>query len=368
MPKYQHRIELHRLFLVERRGNTFIVAPKGDPAGFANLNFNMEHAGLLALLAKNPNTNVLVDLGGSNYFGAKILGAMSEWADQAQSQGGEFAVCALSADMKELLRIFDFEDRWKQYPTREAAVKAVVKESPLQVVGSHLVTYGFAACLLAALGLSFLPWGEYYNEYLNQRDYATVTRIWDDMNQLKSANAPPSEWRKLQSRASRELDAIVPQLDARAGTDTEQALVAQCLLFAVKDNILKRLLVRTNRLDQYRPTDSSKEIFWVHTSIYIEKARRIMQGEDTSDLNFPQESEIVHLANGNGTEGQGMPQQPLIDNPAVPIKEPMDVPANHPIDTPLVFPINLRELPPDVPGSASLPRRPAVAERPPTLR
>ncbi len=75
MPKYQHRISLHRLFLVELRGNTLIVSPKGDPA-FANMNFNIEHAAILPLLGKEKYQNVIVDLR-FNYFGRENSGSLS---------------------------------------------------------------------------------------------------------------------------------------------------------------------------------------------------------------------------------------------------------------------------------------------------
>jgi anti-anti-sigma regulatory factor len=295
MPKYQHRIDLHRLFLVEERGDTIIISPKGDPAGFANLNFSTEHAALVGLLGKNPPRNVLVDLGGSNYFGAKILGAMSDWESQTEAQGKQFAVCALSDDMRELLRIFDFEDRWKQFPTRESAIKAIVKESPAQAMRSHWRAICVFCLMMLMVGLSFVPWEQYYARYVNEKDYQTVMQIWADMESLKATNAPPAEWRKLQSRAKRELEPMVERLESRAGATTGHGRVAQCLLFATRDNILKRLLVQKDRMDLYRPTSPEKEIFWVHTSIYLEKARRVMNGQDTSDLNFPQATEYIAL-------------------------------------------------------------------------
>lgn len=317
MPKYQHRIDLHRLFLIESRGDTIIVSPKGDPAGFANLNFSTEHAALVALLAKGPSKNVLVDLSGSNYYGAKILGAMSEWSDQTHAQGKQFAVCALSPDMKELLRIFDFEDRWTQFPTREAGIKAIVKESPFQSLRTHWKALGAFACVMLLVGLSFLPWREYYAQYVNERDYHTVMGIWGDMQTLKATNASPVEWRKLQNRARRELEPLVVRLESRAGTRTPQARVAQCLLFATRDIILKRLLVQKSRLELYRPTTDGKEIFWVHASLYMEGAKRIMQGEDISHLNFPQETDdsSVAMAQENGEEPFDPPPEPHDESP-----------------------------------------------------
>jgi len=287
MPKYQHRIDQHRLFLVEERGDTLIVFPKGDPAGFANLNFNIEHAAVLALLKNGKQKNVLVDLSASNYFGAKILGAFSEWADVVKAKEGKFALCELSSDMKELLHIFQFDEQWQQFETREEAVKEIVTETPLEVVQSH---WKSLACLFVAvlfLAAWYSPWQQYYARYVNQRDYETVLAIWEKMQSLTESNASPAEWRKLQNRAHRELAPIVPELGKRAGTQSPQARIAQELLFATRDNILKHLLVKTDRLQLYEPTGPKKEYFWEMTAMHMEKARLLMNGQDASHVKIP---------------------------------------------------------------------------------
>ncbi len=287
MPKYQHRIELHRLFLVERRGDTLIVSPKGDPAGFANLNFSVEHAALLGLIEKDGYQNVLVDFSASNYFGAKILGALSEWANRVESKGGRFAICELSDDMKELLHIFQFDGQWQQFSTRAEGIGAIVTETPLQKLRFNWKPLTFVACTFLAIGLSFVPWNQYYARKVNQRDFQTVAGIWDDMQKLKAQNAPPIQWRKIQNRAQRELRDILPELEDRAGTETRQARIAQHLLFVSRDYILKQLLVQKDRLDQSRPIGPDKEFFWQMASVHMAKARRLMDGRDPLKVKFP---------------------------------------------------------------------------------
>lgn len=287
MPKYQHRIDSHRLFLVEQRGDTLIVAPKGDPAGFANHNFNLEHAALLALIRNESRKNLLVDLSSSNYFGAKILGAFSDWSDAVEEQGGKFALCELSPDMQELLKIFQFEGRWQQFATREEGSKAIVTETPIEVMRHHWKQSAFLVCAVMIVGMSFLPWREYYLSYLNQRDYQKVQVIWGEMQRLKTQNAPAPEWRKLQRRAQRELAPLVPDLQKRAGRQTRQTELAQYLFFAVQHNILKHLLVKQSRLSLNRPLAAQKERYWIATEIWMEKARLILNGGNPNDINFP---------------------------------------------------------------------------------
>ncbi len=287
MPKYQHRIDLHRLFLVEQRGDTLIVSPKGDPAGFANMNFNVEHAALLALLEKDRYQNVLVDFGASNYFGAKILGALCEWADRVESKGGRFAVCELSHDMQELLHIFQFDGTWQQFPTRAEGIGAVVTETQMEKLRMNWKALTFVVCTFLAIGLSFVPWNQIYARHINQRDFETVIGIWDDMEKLRAENAPPPEWRKIQSRARRELPPLIPELDKRGSTKTRQGRIAQHLLFVSRDYILTHLLVQQDRLDQSRPLGPEKEFFWQMGEVHVAKARRLMDGRDPFKVKFP---------------------------------------------------------------------------------
>lgn len=287
MPKYQHRIDTHQLFLIEQRGDTLIVSPKGDPAGFANLNFNLEHAALLSLIQKEQRKNLLVDLSASNYFGAKILGAFSDWSDAVEAEGGKFALCELSHDMQELLKIFQFEDRWQLFDTREEGIKAIVKESAREVLWHKWKQLAFLASAAVFVGMAFLPWNEYYFRYLNERDYQKVHVIWVEMQELKAQNAPAPEWRKLQNRAHSELAPLLPDLEKRAGRRTRQMQLAQALYFAIRDNILKHLLIKQNRLSLYRPVGPKKEEFWLMTAAHMEIARRILHGEDPDTVEFP---------------------------------------------------------------------------------
>ena len=288
MPNYHHQIDKHLLFPIERRGDTLIVAPKGDPASFANLNFNLEHAALLQLLKTGPYQNLLVDLSGSNYFGAKVLGAIAEWAKRIAERGGQVAVCGASGDMRELLHIYGFELQWPQFPTREAGIKAIVKESSLQSVKRQWKLGVFLLCLVAVVGAGYLIQPYYSDHVANQRDYQTILAVWEDMEALKAANAPPVEWRKLEARARGELEPIVDDLEDRAGTHSVEAQAAQCLLRVSKHYILDRLLVERNRLDLDVPSSPIHEIHWKTTAVYLEFARRHLNGEDTSDLALPQ--------------------------------------------------------------------------------
>ncbi|MCA9072670.1 MAG: hypothetical protein KDA84_27295, partial [Planctomycetaceae bacterium] len=182
---------------------------------------------------------------------------------------------------------FQFEDRWQQFGTREEGIKAIVKETPMQVMRYHWKQMAFLACALVFLGLSYLPWNEYYLRFLNERDYQKIHAVWVDMQKLKAENAPPPEWRKLQNRAHRELTPLVKSLEKRAGRQTRQAQLAQALYMAVQHNILKHLLVKQSRLSLARPLDPKLEVYWQMTAVHMEKARLILVGKNPDRVSFP---------------------------------------------------------------------------------
>lgn len=331
MPTYQHQIDKHLLFPIERRGDTLIVTPKGDPGSFANLNFNLEHAALMDLLKTGPYRNLLVDLSGSNYFGAKVLGAIAEWSKRIAEREGQVAVCGVSSDMQELLHIYGFEAQWKQYPTREKGIKAIVKESSLQSLKRQWKVGLFALLLLAGVGVGYWLRPYFTDHFKNERDYQTIMGVWEEMQALKAANAPSVEWRKLKGRANREFEPILKDLHDRAGSETPEEQAAQCMWHASQNYILNRFLVDLDRMDLDVPIDPKHEVHWETTGVFLLKARRLLDGEDASDVVFPHEvdakpqdaAEAVPLVDGppNPNAPDPKPMEPNLPNPD---KTPMD--------------------------------------------
>jgi anti-anti-sigma regulatory factor len=306
MPSYQHHIDKHQLFPIDRRGDTLIVTPKGDPCSFANLNFNVEHAALLGLLKNGPYRNLLVDLSSSNYFGAKVLGAIAEWAKRVAEREGQVAVCGASSDMRELLQIYGIKDQWPLFPTREAGIKAIVKESSLQSIKRQWRLGVFLVLILAGAATGYFLEPYFSDQYKNERDYRIIVAIWDEMQILREKNASAVEWRKLRGRAEREIEPLLKDLNSRAGSHSTQARAAQCLLHAGQNCILKRLLADVDRFDLDTPADPKYEFFWALSESYLTAARKILDGKSASSVSFPQQE---YDSTGTQTE-EGAPPGP----------------------------------------------------------
>lgn len=347
MPSYLHQIDKHVLFPIERRGNTLIVTPKGDPCSFANLNFNLEHAALLEYLKKGPYRNLLVDLSGSNYFGAKVLGAIAEWAKVVVEREGQLAVCGASGDMRKLLHLYGFESQWPLYPTRDGGIKAIVRESSLQSLRRQWKMAAFLVCFLAALGAGYYLQPYFTDRVKNERDYKTIMGIWEEMQVLKAANAPPVEWRKLRRRAKRELEPILDDLNDRAGTQSAQGRAAYCLFQASKNFILNRFLEDIDRLTLDVPTDVKHEFYWQTTAVFLAKAKRHIEGRDDSDLRFPQENYNPLDTPEDAPPGEEKPLDATVPLPAEkpPVTTEPTLPQEPPADSTQSLPVEDHQTP-----------------------
>jgi anti-anti-sigma regulatory factor len=115
------------VFLARLEGNTLVVTPRGDAIGFRDSDVANELRTLLGLAGLPGIVNLLVDLGSSNYFGKTMMTSISELGERFQITGGQTALCEVSPQMTEMLRIMKLEDLWMTFDTRKSALKALHK-------------------------------------------------------------------------------------------------------------------------------------------------------------------------------------------------------------------------------------------------
>ena len=68
---------------------------------------------------------LLVDLGGTEYFGSAMIGAIFELRRPVVQNGGRAALCNASPQMHEVLRVLKIDSEWPYFETREAALEAL---------------------------------------------------------------------------------------------------------------------------------------------------------------------------------------------------------------------------------------------------
>ncbi len=119
--------QFHKVFLARLEGNTLVVTPRGDAIGFRDSDVANELRTLLGLAGLPGIVNLIVDLGSSNYFGKVMMTSISELGERFQITGGQTALCEVSPQMTEMLRIMKVEDSWLTFDTRKSALKALRK-------------------------------------------------------------------------------------------------------------------------------------------------------------------------------------------------------------------------------------------------
>jgi anti-anti-sigma factor len=71
---------------------------------------------------------VVVDLSQTTFFGSSFIEVLFRaWNRIHTKPGGQFAICGLSPYCTEILQITNLDQLWKLYPTREAAVQALLQ-------------------------------------------------------------------------------------------------------------------------------------------------------------------------------------------------------------------------------------------------
>lgn len=114
----------HKVFLAELQGDTMIVSPQGDAAGFRDTDISHELKTLLELVDDPRVANLLVDFGRSNYFGSIIIGAIHNLGVKVRAGGGKLGMCDISDEMLETLKTLKLDTIWTTYDSRKAALKA----------------------------------------------------------------------------------------------------------------------------------------------------------------------------------------------------------------------------------------------------
>lgn len=114
--------------LSEQRG-VLIVIPRGDAVGFRDMDVEQELQEILSRIDGDDIRRVVVDLGGSSYFGSVMIGAVNAIGKSARDQGGEMAICNASSEMKAVMAAMKLDELWEQFDSRSDAMKAVKRAS-----------------------------------------------------------------------------------------------------------------------------------------------------------------------------------------------------------------------------------------------
>jgi anti-anti-sigma factor len=115
------------IFSREARGTTLILNPLIHLGSLHEPEIAHETAELLELVNGNKGepTNLVIDLAHGEYLGTAMLGAIVKLWKRVSQRGGRLALCSVSENVQQVLRVTKLYTVWPIYPSRDQALTAI---------------------------------------------------------------------------------------------------------------------------------------------------------------------------------------------------------------------------------------------------
>ncbi|MFQ5734661.1 MAG: STAS domain-containing protein [Planctomycetaceae bacterium] len=110
----------NKVLQYERNDDTLVVSPAGDSLRVEETALAKEVARLHEML--DDAKNIVVDVGGSPYFGSLVLGSLIALCKRVTDAGGKAALCNASEGMRESLQIMKIDTIIPYFATCEEAL------------------------------------------------------------------------------------------------------------------------------------------------------------------------------------------------------------------------------------------------------
>ena len=194
------RAREHTILPVEPRGDTVIMRPGGDLAGYSRTEFSGELSRVKSLFQSAPGRrtfrNLIVDCSGSAYFGSEMIGHLVD-IRKSIPEDGVMALSGLSPDMEAGLKVMKLDQMWMTFDDREAAARAIASEPFREKVGRNRRQLGILAALGVVLAIVLLftltPIGEWIFGYGPANDYDRVAGYVESWQNLRKGDPSPTE-------------------------------------------------------------------------------------------------------------------------------------------------------------------------------
>ncbi|MFH5806149.1 hypothetical protein [Alienimonas sp. DA493] len=230
------------IFPVETFGDTLIVLPKGDKAGFGEADFRVECTRVAAALRDPMYKNLVLDFTLTNYVGGNVIEELQRWVAQVREQGGRAVACEVSDDMRKGLEVSRRADDWEFFDTRDDALHAVARETPGQklVRWAPSIATAVTVLLLIALGAWLLT-----GRQTERRHYAALEEIWRDYAKIRKRTPEVRDWAVQTEPLVERLDGQIAELTELLPTEYS----ARNALLAVARSRMRPILVEPRSPD-----------------------------------------------------------------------------------------------------------------------
>jgi anti-anti-sigma factor len=114
-----------QIFAREVHGKTLVLNPIIHLGSIHEPEIAHETEDLLDLLKQSPATNLVIDLGRGDYLGTAMLGAVVKLWKRVSQGGGRLALCNVSDNVWQVLRVTKLQTVWPIYGNRDQALAAL---------------------------------------------------------------------------------------------------------------------------------------------------------------------------------------------------------------------------------------------------
>ncbi|OYW24456.1 MAG: hypothetical protein B7Z55_02140 [Planctomycetales bacterium 12-60-4] len=233
------------MYLAERWGDTLVVVPMGDAAGFSVTAVASEMSVVKSLVESEATKHLVVDLSRGNYFGSIVLGNLISLGTVIRDRGGRIALCGASTDMQDVLRLMKLEQMWEMYPDRTAAMR-VISDIP---VGQKLWSQRKVFAIIAALVVAMLIFIYAPRPKYGRSQYEELSKMWQEV-ESRRALAGVDEWQRLRQKTEKRINAIVDQLESRNRQRGPKG-VESYVIFAGRDHLVPSMGSESQDLIDY---------------------------------------------------------------------------------------------------------------------
>jgi anti-sigma B factor antagonist len=116
------------IFSRETRGRTLILNPLIHLGSLHEPEIAHETAELLEMIVNRQSdepANLVIDLAHGEYLGTAMLGAIVKLWKRVSQRGGRLALCCVSENVLEVLRVTKLYTVWPIYPSRDQALTSI---------------------------------------------------------------------------------------------------------------------------------------------------------------------------------------------------------------------------------------------------
>lgn len=113
------------IFTRELHGTTLLLNSQTNLGSLHEPEIAHEAEDLLHLINESQSTNVVIDLSRAEYLGTAMLGAVVKLWKRISLRGGHLALCNVSENVAQVLRITKLNAVWPIYASRDQAMTAI---------------------------------------------------------------------------------------------------------------------------------------------------------------------------------------------------------------------------------------------------